>query len=459
LPDARVNADNLPTISLDAPHHPEVGQRSSPAPSPTPKQPGLPTMLLPAEPTLAALRPTGDPSLATGDYVTQASALTHRATLELQAFPALPTAPASSATAEAAMPLDVQELELDLAPHFAIDHQAMEQMELGFAPSWMMADVGNETSTPWLAQTDDEEPETGPSPDLEALPEADPELGVIRVRNSLLEDPELGILRIREQPEIPVAQAREPRQIGFLTARLSGASSDNILLVLNEFGGLTGDEYLRPGLSFSVYPALGPHTLLIGSADISLQRYTTRSDVNYDDMRFRLGVRQTLFPRTYAQFMFSYQQLFRPGSSRLRFFDNKAYGLTVGRRDPLTSRLVLHSYYQIQYNDSAVRPSTTSPTDTEGYDRLSQYFGGYLAYNISPQFETGVSYQATLADYTGVERYDTYHQVLGQFAYKLTPNVRMSIFGGWSFGRSSRPDISFDDTLFGFTIDATVGLF
>jgi hypothetical protein len=414
--------------------------------------------------------PSDDPSLATGDYVTQASALTHRATLEWQPLPALPTGSVSSAVVEAVIPPEHHQLDLGFAPGATIDSP---ELDLGFAPGatidspelalsfdsgWLREDGEPDTADPWLAQTDEDETENGQASDLDALPEGDPDLGVIRVRDSL-EDPELGILRIREQPEIPVAQPSAPRKIGFLTARLSGASSDNILLVLDEVGGLTGDEYLRPGLTFAVYPALGPQTLLIGSADISLQRYTTQSDVNYDDMRFRLGVRQTLFPRTYAQFIFSYQQLFRPGPPRLRFFENKAYGLTIGRRDPITSRLVLHSYYQIQYNDSAVRPSTTSSTDTESYDRLSQYFGGYLAYNISPQFETGVSYQATLADYTGIERYDAYHQVLGQFVYKLTPNVRMGIFGGWSFGRSSRSDIRFDDTLFGFTIDATVGLF
>jgi hypothetical protein len=418
-------------------------------------QPPLTLAVSPPEPSSVPI----DPALEQGQYVTQASAL-----VNLNATSVEPEAPNLGGVgmdgATTMLPASVWFTAPVTAnggdnPIAAIQSGALS-LDLGFAPSGA-EEAENTTLGQWLAQTDDNPGATEGNSPLK-LPAGDPELGVIRVR-SALEDPELGILRIREQPPIPIAQPQEPRKIGFFTARLSGASSDNILLVEDDLGGLTGDEYLRPGVSFSIYPALGPQTLLIGSADISFQRYLHESAVNYDDLRFRLGIRQGVFPRTYMQLMFTYQQLFRPGPPRLRFFENTSLGLTIGRRDPLTSRLVLNTYYQVQFNDSEVRPSTTSPTDSSSFDRLSQYFGGYLGYYISNQFETGISYQATLADYTGVERYDAYHQLLGQFVYNLTPSVRMSIFGGWSFGRSSRPDINFNDTLFGFTIDATVGLF
>ena len=296
------------------------------------------------------------------------------------------------------------------------------------------------------------------SPAGSPLPNEDPELGIIRVRSDS-EDPELGILRIREQPVVPETRTAEPPEFGFFTARFSAASSDNVLLAVNDVGGLTGDEFLRPAISLTFYPPVGPRTILIGDMDVGLQRYTTRSDLNYDDLRFRLGVRQGLFPRTYGQLMFTYQQLFRPGSPRFRFFENTAFSFTLGRRDPLTDQLSLNSYYQIQLNDAESRANASGPTDLTQFDRITQSLGGYLNYVISPQWQTGMSYQVTLSDYTGQERYDTYHQLLGQLVYRLTPDVRMSVYGGWSFGRSSEPRIRFDDTLFGISVDATVTLF
>ncbi|MGF1570014.1 MAG: hypothetical protein ACFCVD_18415 [Nodosilinea sp.] len=290
-----------------------------------------------------------------------------------------------------------------------------------------------------------------------ALPE-DPELGVVRVRNPI-EDPELGILRIREQPTIPTLPAPEPPKTAFLSARFSVASSDNVLLVVNDVGGLTGDTFFRPAVTLAFYPVVGPETVLIGTVDYAFQRYSSQSDVNYDDLRFRVGVRQGLFPRTYGQIAFSYQQLFRPGPSRVQFFDSKALSFTLGRRDPLTPRLGLDTFYQVQFSDAEVRSPASTGTVSTDFDRLSQIFGGYLGYNITPQLQTGVSYQLTLSDYTTQERYDTYHQLLGQLVYSITPEVRLSFYGGWSFGRSSNPNIQFDDTLFGFTIDATVPLF
>ncbi|NJL44670.1 MAG: hypothetical protein HC922_00795 [Leptolyngbyaceae cyanobacterium SM2_3_12] len=116
-------------------------------------------------------------------------------------------------------------------------------------------------------------------------------------------------------------------------------------MVVNDVGGLTGDTFFRPAATLGFYPTLGPETLLIGTVDIGLQRYSSQSDVNYDDLRFRLGIRQGLFPRTYGQLMFSYQELFRPGPPKFRFFENMALSFTPGATgsiDPATgSRYLL----------------------------------------------------------------------------------------------------------------------
>ncbi|MEA5448478.1 hypothetical protein VB780_07870 [Leptolyngbya sp. CCNP1308] len=282
----------------------------------------------------------------------------------------------------------------------------------------------------------------------------DPELGVIQVR-SLLEDNDLGILRIRDQPQIPVATARPPAKIGFLSARLAIASSDNILLAVNDVGGLTGDIFLRPSVAFGVYPSLGPQTALIATADYGLQRYGAQSSLNYDDLRLRVGLRQGLTPRSYGQLIFTYQELYRPGGNRGRFFKNTALGLTLGRRDPITPRLALDTYYLIQFNGAQ---STSSGTATD-FSRLFQSAGGYLGYDVTPQIQAGISYQLNFIDYTAQDRYDTFQQVLGQVVYRITPNLRFNVYGGVSFGRSSEPRVRFNDTFFGAAIDATIPLF
>jgi hypothetical protein len=82
---------------------------------------------------------------------------------------------------------------------------------------------------------------------------------------SLLEDNDLGILRIRDQPQLPVQAALPAAKIGFFSARLSVASSDNILLAVNDASELTGDTFLRPSIAFGVYPALGPQTAFIAT--------------------------------------------------------------------------------------------------------------------------------------------------------------------------------------------------
>lgn len=284
----------------------------------------------------------------------------------------------------------------------------------------------------------------------------DPELGVIRVRNPL-EDPELGILRIREQPDLPVAAA--PPKIAFLTARFSLVNSDNVLLLVNDVGGLTGDTFYRPAVSLAAYPSLGPETVLIGSLDAGLQRYTRQSAINYDDWRIRLALRQGLSPRSYVQVGVTYQELLRAGGSRFRFFDNRAATLTLGRRDPLTPNLVIDSFYQVQWNDARSRSQTPSGIVATDFSRLGQTAGLYLGYTPNNQWHTGLSYQLNLIDYTTQERYDTVQQLLGQLVYSITPRVRLSLYGGWSFGRSSDPRINFNDTILGLTLDATVPLF
>ena len=330
-------------------------------------------------------------------------------------------------------------------------------VDLGPAPSpWEVSPTAADASLDASFSAPQEPaPALAQGEELEELP-ADPELGVIRVRNPL-EDPELGILRIRDRPNLPASPA--PPKVGFLTTRFSVVNSDNVLLVVNDVGGLTGDTFYRPAASLAFYPSLGPQTALIGSLDVGLQRYGSQPALNYDDWQVQLALRQGLSPRSYVQVGVTYQELLRTGGSRFRFFDNRAVALTLGRRDPFTPKLALDSFYRVQWNDSLARFQTSDGVVVTDFSRLSQTAGAYLGYTLSPQWHTGLNYQISLNDYTRQDRYDTVHQLLGQAVYSITPQVRLSLYGGWSFGRSSDLRLRFDDTIFGFTIDATVPLF
>jgi hypothetical protein len=93
------------------------------------------------------------------------------------------------------------------------------------------------------------------------------------------------------------------------------------------------------------------------------------------------------------------------------------------------------------------------------FSRILQSAGTYLGYDITPNIQAGISYQLNLIDYTTQDRYDTFQQVLGQVVYRLSPTLRLNLYGGISFGRSSEPRVQFNDTFFGAAIDATIPLF
>jgi hypothetical protein len=212
--------------------------------------------------------------------------------------------------------------------------------------------------------------------------------------------------------------------------------------------GLIGDQFVRPGVSLGLYPALGPQTYLIANADVNFQRYFDISAASYDEVRLRLGLRQGLTPRSYGQVSWSYQQLFRPGFQD-RFFETNSIDFLLARRDALTPEIALNSYYQLQLNFS----------NPAFFDRILQFVGLYASYQLSPQFQAGINYQLTLADYTSQDRFDTYQQVIGQLVYQITPEIRMNLFGGISFGRSSLPVVRFEDTIIGVSFEGTFPLF
>ncbi len=309
-----------------------------------------------------------------------------------------------------------------------------------------------------LAQVIDDELGTlevqpsAPPPDeelgiLQVIPEVpiqDLELGILEVQPPLT-DPELGLLQISPSELAPQPQPQPWMTIG---AYVAASSSDNIFLTQDPIQGRVGDDFVRPGLRWSVLPQLGPKTTLLAVVDASFLRYQNRSDANYDELRARVGVFQSLTDRVYGQVSFTNQWLFNEGFSD-RFFKSHGVEWILGRQDPLTPRLTLDTFYQGQLTFA----------EPDRFSNLLNSAGATLTYRFHPQWDTGLSYRFTLVDYTQESRHEAYHRLTGQLRYLLTPTTRITVFGGLSGGDSSRPDISFDDSFFGISIDTTLRLF
>ena len=273
-------------------------------------------------------------------------------------------------------------------------------------------------------------------------PRRDPELGVIELRNPL-QDRELGILELRQ-----ISPPSRPQPSVFVSTYVAASSSDNVFLVEDSVQGRFGDTFIRPGISVIAFPSIGPQTNLIASVETNLLRYQEQSESSYDEIRFRGGIRHRFSDRVYGQVSFSSQLLFEEGYTD-QFFTNNGIEVTIGRRDLLTPQLTLDSYYQGQVFFS----------DPSEFSNVLNSVGAYLGYRFAPQWDTGIGYRLTISDFTQQSRHETYQRVTGQLRYSITPSVRVSIFGGLSYGRSSEERITFDDSFFGISFDATIQLF
>ncbi|MEM1311090.1 MAG: hypothetical protein AAGF98_16615 [Cyanobacteria bacterium P01_H01_bin.153] len=295
------------------------------------------------------------------------------------------------------------------------------------------------------SDSDDTDPLLG-DPELGVVQVAevqrDDELGVIQLR-SPLQDAELGILELQQ-----ISQLSRRAPFVFLSGYITASSSDNVFLVEDPVQGRFGDNFIRPGVTITAFPALGPNTNLLVSGRTSFLRYEEQSNSSYDELRVQAGVRHRFTNRVYGQLSVSNQLLFDEGY-RDRFFTNTGLELLVGRRDRLTPQLTLDTLYQGQIFFS----------DPNEFSNVLNSVGASLNYRMSPQWDTSISYRLTISDFTQQSRHETYQRVIGQLRYSITPSVRMSLFGGLSYGRSSESRITFDDTFFGISFDATISIF
>lgn len=290
----------------------------------------------------------------------------------------------------------------------------------------------------------DEEDPIPEDAESEAETEADDELGILRLRERPVgADLDLGVIRIREIDELPPEPVpSRPRSI-YLTARAGAFGNTNLFRTLAP----EGEQVYRVGAGLYAFPAISDSTTLIAGIEGNLVRYGQLNQVNYNELQIQAGVRQRLSERTFGQLSWRNQRLYVPGGDE--FFQSNFAELLLSRRDILSYNTWLDSYYQARFSFS--EPDT--------FSRFSQSVIASLNYGFTRQFRATLVYQLFLDDYTQIERYDTYHQVLGQLTYDLSPSSRVNLFTGYRFGRSSLNTVNFDDFVYGASYSVSLPLF
>ncbi|MGJ3252107.1 MAG: hypothetical protein ACFE0J_13395 [Elainellaceae cyanobacterium] len=283
-----------------------------------------------------------------------------------------------------------------------------------------------------------------PSPSEQ--PDADPELGILRLRElpydpADISDPELGNLRLRETG----IRVTPDRPSVYLRGRVGFFWSDNIFS--SEIDPVN-DGLFRTGLSLYAVPPIGQRTYLTALVSGELLRYFDETEFNYDELQFSLGVYHALTRRTYLDVKWLNQQLFDEVDND-RFLNDHQFRLAIGRRDRLSQDLYLNTSYQARL----------SLADPETRSRVFNLFHVSLGYEIQPRLRADVFYQFALIDFTQQSRNDRYHQLIAQLSYQLSRSTQISIFGGARLGNSSDSNIDFDSGLFGINVGVNLPLF
>lgn len=271
---------------------------------------------------------------------------------------------------------------------------------------------------------------------------------------------ELG-LRVRPRPleELPppttVKPLAESKPIGYLKARVGYFQTSNIFSTNNR---PIEDGLIISGLTLaSAYFPLGPKTYLNGSIDGNLIRYIDQSKYDYNQLRFNLGLYRQLSPRMYGEINWSNQQLFfAKNGDRFdsiqagdRFLNENALRLSLGRRDPITQKLFLDSFYELSVNFS----------DPGNRSRVNNFAWVSLSYYLQKPLNIGLDYQLSLSDFTQREREDQFHRLFGHLNYRISTSSNMNLQSGVTLGGSTVPNIDFSSWFFSVNYNLQLGRF
>lgn len=428
----------------------------------------------------AQAKPTLDPTHAASDAIPTAipavpsqSSLVLKPALELTDSLASPNAsgdrkpktlrpsqPATSASSPAIGPFNqasslssAHTMSTRLEPEFLfstqvltdLDQRPEQQMGVEQGVTWALSPTLN----PTLAQAnpDLETPEAPESNDPESLDNVDPELGILRLREQPLQsedfDPELGTLRLQEQA---TQSPPRPSPVSlYLQAKVSYFNSDNVISATDPIN----DQLLRPGIGLLATSRLGPRTAVSANVEGNIIRYSNLTQLDYNELRLQATLRQQFSSNWYGELGWANQQLFSEANDDERFLNDHSVRLAVARRDLLSRRLRLDSFYQFR----------ASFADPSNRNRVRNTVGASLTYALQKNTWTGVNYQMTWADFTERDRDDFYGQLIARLTQRLSPSSSLTLFGGFGFGDSSEADVSFDDFIFGANLSVNLKLF
>ncbi|NMG22833.1 hypothetical protein DP116_26720 [Brasilonema bromeliae SPC951] len=271
-------------------------------------------------------------------------------------------------------------------------------------------------------------------------------------------DSELGIIRARPtKPLEPQKPPKRPeRSIGYLQAHVGYFHTNNIF---SSTVAPIEDGLIYSGLTLASMPIrLGNRTFLNGSIDGNLMRYINQSKYNYNQVRFNVGIFQQFSSQMYGEIGWSNQQLFyaRNGTNfdaGQRFLNEDSFRLSLGRRDPLTSKLMLDSFYELRLS------LTDPPSQQDNRDRLIHTAWVSLNYYLEPSLQIGLDYQFGLSDFTRRQREDIYHRLYGHFTYGLSNYTNLSVQGGVTLGSSTDRNIDVDGWFFSINYNLELGRF
>lgn len=272
---------------------------------------------------------------------------------------------------------------------------------------------------------------------------------------------ELG-LRVRQKPQ-PLEQPPPPKEqpvdkfkpVGSLQGRIGYFYTNNIFS--------SDVDPVKDGLMFygltlaSAYIPLAPKTYINASIDAYLIRYGNQSIYDYNQLRFNLGVYRQLSQRMYGEIAFSNQQLFYANNNGDafkagdRFLNENSLQLSLGRRDPLTSKLVLDSFYEFSLN--LADPNTRN--------RIINSLWVSLGYYLQKPLQIGLDYQVNLSNFTDRpdSRFDDFHRLFAHINYRISNNSNINLQSGITFGSSTVPSINYDGWFLSINYSFDLGQF
>lgn len=314
----------------------------------------------------------------------------------------------------------------------------------------------------------------------------DGELGVIRANPTRSRSGDLGILRLLQTAAAAPPAPKQPST--FLIGKLGYLNSGNIFRSDSPVDPRSidlsniSDQIYQAGLSFYAVPKLSENTSLYAIAETNIVRYeksgryvdsTTgspirlRSDsddplntgdplnISYNEVELQLGIRQKLLPRTYAQIGLRNQGLYSPGY-RERMLGINYIDTLLSHRAILDEKTWLDAFYQARLGFAS---DGTSRVDSDKASRFRQTFTLSLNHGFTKDLRTSLLYQLDFEDYTQMDRFDIYQQVLAVISFSATPESRFTLFGGTRFGRSSAPNVNLEDTFYGAGLTVSLPLF